>query len=100
MTPRPPQLLLRFFRWFCQPELVKYIEGDLHELYCERLTRMSKRKARLRFALDVILLFRPGIIRTPNRFRNSNQFDMIGNYIKVGADRHVSANTHQDISVR
>ena len=99
MSHRPPQLFLRFFRWFCQPDLVKYIEGDLHELYCDRLTRMSKRKARLRFALDVILLFRPGIIRTPNRFRNSNQFDMIGNYIKVGCRMLLRAKGYSVINV-
>jgi len=31
--PRPPRFLLKFFRWFCHPELQKYIEGDLLELY-------------------------------------------------------------------
>jgi putative ABC transport system permease protein len=80
---QPPKLLLRFFRWFCRPEMVKYIEGDLRELHSDRMTRMSPRKARLRFMIDVLLLLRPGIVRTPNGFRNTTRFDMIGNYIRL-----------------
>ena len=63
MNPCPPKLLLRFFRWFCHPELHKYIEGDLLELYEERVKEKGKRKANVKFTLDVLLLFRPSIIR-------------------------------------
>jgi putative ABC transport system permease protein len=34
---KPPAIFMRFFRWFCRPELKNYIEGDLVELYNERL---------------------------------------------------------------
>jgi putative ABC transport system permease protein len=40
----PPRFFLRFFRWFCRPELKKYIEGDLMELYDERLKILGKVK--------------------------------------------------------
>jgi putative ABC transport system permease protein len=80
----PPGIFLKFFRWFCKPELVKYIEGDLRELYRERLIRMSTVKARVWFARDVVLLFRPGIVRIPQRTGSLNQFDMILNYMTVG----------------
>lgn len=59
----PPKFFLRFFKWFCDPELHPFIEGDLLELYRERLKATSLKKAKRRFALDVLLLFRPGIIR-------------------------------------
>ncbi|MEJ0032825.1 MAG: helix-turn-helix transcriptional regulator [Bacteroidota bacterium] len=32
-APRPPQFFLRFFRWFCDPTMIDYIEGDLMEVY-------------------------------------------------------------------
>jgi len=64
--------------------MVKFIEGDLQELHRERVSRMSAWKARMRFIIDVLLLFRPGIVRTPSGCRNINQFDMIGNHIKMG----------------
>ena len=60
----PPKLALRFFRWYCHPKLLKYIEGDLMELYEERLGEKGKRKADIRFIVDVLLLFRPGIMKS------------------------------------
>ena len=60
----PPKLFLRFFRWYCHPDMQDYIEGDLMEVYAVRLRMKGKRKADLRFMLDVLMLFRPGIIRS------------------------------------
>lgn len=40
-----------------------YIEGDLLEVYARRIAVRGKRMANLYFVLDVLLLFRPGIIR-------------------------------------
>ncbi|MEO0332324.1 MAG: hypothetical protein AAF223_11680 [Bacteroidota bacterium] len=34
--PTPPNFLLRFNRWFCDPDLHPFIEGDLLERYEER----------------------------------------------------------------
>ncbi len=69
----PPKYLLRFFRWFCHPELHPFIEGDLLELYEERVMKKGQRKASIQFALDVLLLFRPGIIKpfTPRPASNT-----------------------------
>ena len=80
----PPKLFLRFFRWFCHPELKKYIEGDLMELYDERLTSAGKRKADWKFVIDVLLLFRPGIIRPARGYQNLNHYDMFKSYFKIG----------------
>ncbi|MBX2871498.1 MAG: ABC transporter permease [Saprospiraceae bacterium] len=75
---RPPKLLIRFFRWFCDPELHPFIEGDLLELYQENEKCFGTRKAKLKFVLDVLLLFRPGIIRR----RRSSQKQAAMNLIK------------------
>jgi len=40
----PPQLLLQLFRWFCQPELLKYIEGDLMEIFEENVKKKGIKK--------------------------------------------------------
>ncbi len=73
----PPKFLLRFFRWFCHPELHPFIEGDLLELYEERRKEQGKRKANIRFAVDVLLLFRPGIIRSFTLYQPSNHRAML-----------------------
>ncbi len=80
----PPTLFLRFFRWYCHPKLLKYIEGDLMELYDERVRVSGKRKADLKFIIDVLLLFRPGIIRPKENYQHINQYAMYKSYLKVG----------------
>ncbi|MEM1124203.1 MAG: ABC transporter permease, partial [Bacteroidota bacterium] len=59
----PPEWLLRFFRWFCHPDYVEDIEGDLHEKYEQYALDYGKRKADWRFLLTVLSLLRPSLIR-------------------------------------
>src|SRR5258708_38927173 len=80
----PPRFILRFFRWFCHPDLKNPIEGDLMELYDERSKKSGKRKADWRFAIDVLLLFRPSIIRPVDGYSRLNNYSMLKNYFKVG----------------
>ncbi|HRE68016.1 MAG TPA: ABC transporter permease [Cyclobacteriaceae bacterium] len=73
----PPNLFLKFFRWYCNPRLQDYIEGDLLEVYERRVNASGKRMADFRFILDVLLLCRPGIIKSENKsqpFYNSGMF--------------------------
>jgi putative ABC transport system permease protein len=80
----PPQLPLRFFRWFCHPKLRNSIEGDLIELYEERVKEKGKRKADLRFSIDVLLLFRPSIIKPAEGYSRLNTYGMYKSYFKIG----------------
>jgi len=82
--PTPPRAVRRFFRWFCHPTLFDSIEGDLLELYHERVAHFGKRKADITFFLDVLLLFRPGIIRPVERPKTLTEFAMLKSYFKVG----------------
>lgn len=83
MRPSPPHIALRFFRWFCHPDLHPFVEGDLMELYEERLKNSGKRNADLRFVIDVLMLFRPSIIRSTEGFIRLNNYAMFRNYCKV-----------------
>lgn len=83
-TSQPPRLAHRFFRWFCHPDLLSPIEGDLLELYHERVEERGRLKANLQFIADVILLFRPGIIRPADGYQQINQYGMFKNYLKIG----------------
>ncbi len=71
----PPKYPLRFFRWFCHPDYVEDIEGDL-------LERFEKRPSRWFFILDVLKLLRPSLIK-PATGGKLNNFGMISNYYKV-----------------
>jgi putative ABC transport system permease protein len=79
----PPKLALRFFRWYCKTKLQDYIEGDLLEVYAKRLKKSGKGVADLRFTIDVLMLFRPGIIRPTEGYQNLNTYGMFKNYFKI-----------------
>ncbi|HEY0741750.1 MAG TPA: ABC transporter permease [Chryseosolibacter sp.] len=80
----PPRLFIRLFRWFCDESMHPYIEGDLIELYKERLSNYGKTRADLRFIIDVLLLFRPGIIRPLFTNQNTTSMSIYKNYITIG----------------
>lgn len=80
----PPGLFLKFFRWYCHPDMQDYIEGDLMEVYHVRLKTSGKRKADIKFIIDVLLLFRPGIIKPTNGYQKLNTSGMYKNYLKIG----------------
>lgn len=84
MKNSPPKIFLNFFRWYCHPEMVGHIEGDMMELYRERVVHSGKRKADLKFVTDVIMLCRPGIIRPMSIKTNANQYAMFKSYFKIG----------------
>lgn len=83
-TCTPPGLFLNFFRWYCHPSLRNSIEGDLLELYGERCKASGKWTADRKFIIDVLLLFRPGIIRPVSNLTPSNPYAMYYHYLKTG----------------
>lgn len=54
------------------------------ELYEERVKTSGKRKADIQFMIDVLLLFRPGIIRPADVYHPVNNYGMFKSYFKVG----------------
>ncbi|GAB5526685.1 MAG: ABC transporter permease [Roseivirga sp.] len=74
--PQPPRFFLKLFRGFCKPSLHPYLEGDLLEHFQEKAQTQGIKKARWRFAKDVMRLFRPGIIRSFIPTQKLNSIDM------------------------
>lgn len=97
----PPRLFQRFFCWFCRPQLRDSIEGDLFELYGERVTTKGKRKADLLFVADVLLLLRPGIIRSIGKsgLPYHNSYDMMKNHLKTGWRRILRDKGYSSINI-
>jgi putative ABC transport system permease protein len=90
MSVQPPKFAQRFLRWFCPPDLLEGIEGDLWEEYQSTLTG-GRRWANFRFYLDVLKFFRPSIImrnKVTSQFMN---MPMLKNYFKISW-RHVLKN--------
>lgn len=81
MRPLPPKYALRFLRWFCRPDYIEEIEGDLVEIF-EKHNVESPRRARRKFAWSVLRHFRPEFIK-PIRIFNFNFLNMYRNYLTV-----------------
>ena len=82
MSKTPPKYPLHFFRWFCNPEYAEDIEGDLLERFIKRTN--ENRAAKWLFTLDVLKLFRPGIIRSFEGSIKLNYYGMFKQNIKLG----------------
>jgi len=79
----PPRLFQRFFTWYCQERLQEAILGDLDEQFAEDLEKHGPRRAKRRFAWNVIRFFRPGIAKSFEGSQKLNQYGMFKNYFKV-----------------
>lgn len=75
----PPKWPLKFLRWFCDPEMLEDIEGDLTELFGMRVTEKPL-LAKLTFWVDVLLMFRPGVIKN-FEIPKLNNYGMFKNYL-------------------
>ncbi len=81
MSKVPPKTLIRLFRWYCDPFSVDDIEGDLLERY-ERHYQ-HRRFPNWLLTRDIILLFRPGIIRSFEGHQKLNYYGMFKNNVKM-----------------
>ena len=79
----PPNYLIRLFRWFCHPDLVVYIEGDLFELYEENVKSYGKIKAQWLFAKEVIKLMRPDLMKNMDGSHRMNTLGLFKNNLKI-----------------
>ncbi len=83
MSNRPPRFFSRLLRWFCHPDLIDPIEGDLFELYTERVAARGKPRADFMFAWDVLLLLRQRLLKPTDGYSQINNYGIITNYLKV-----------------
>ncbi|NQZ78487.1 MAG: ABC transporter permease [Ekhidna sp.] len=78
---------------------MKPIEGDLMELYEERVEELGKKKADKLFIKDTLLLFRKDIIKPAGGSTKLNYYGMFKNYFKVGYRNLIRNKSHSFINV-
>ncbi|NQZ78382.1 MAG: ABC transporter permease [Ekhidna sp.] len=79
----PSKVMMRFFRWFCDPELVTYVEGDLIELYHHSKRTKARWKADWIVFLEIIKLLRPSIIKNFEGTKKLNYYGMFKHNLKI-----------------
>ncbi|MEJ7644940.1 MAG: ABC transporter permease [Chryseolinea sp.] len=97
--PIPPKFVLRLLKSFCKPEYHADIEGDLLELYERRVFAFGKTRADWMLFKDVMLLFRPGIIKAGNVHHQIINHAMIRNYFIVAWRNLVKKKAYSFINI-
>lgn len=81
--PAPPKWAQQFLGWYCRPELLEDLQGDLHEYFERNLKKRGARRARFIYVLDVLKFFRPYTLRKPHLLHLFINMIMLGSYIKT-----------------
>ncbi len=79
----PPQWPLKLLRLFLKKEYLEEIEGDMEEIFYDNAGQMSPARARRIYAVEMLKLLRPVLVRNLSFLRKINQLDMFRNYFKV-----------------
>ncbi len=81
---KTPKWANRFLEWYCSPELLDEVQGDLYEAFHRRVKRYGVRKARRLFIKEVLLFCRPSSFQSPYGSSNPiNVHSLFWNYFKI-----------------
>ena len=80
----PPKWADQLLEWYCSPDILPEIQGDLHEVFLLRVKKYGPKKARRLFIKEVFLFFRPSSFKRPSFTQNhSTMSNLLFNYCKV-----------------
>ncbi len=81
--PDIPKWANRLLTWFCAPDLLEEIEGDLYESFVRNTRELGLRRARRQFIWDVLRFFTPATIRGQKKRKSPNfNMDMLLNQFR------------------
>lgn len=67
----PPKPFARLLRWFCEPEFIEELQGDLEEKFYSNIESKGLRKAKAIYRKEVLKLIRPSVMRKPKAPKSS-----------------------------
>ena len=79
----PPAWATRLLSWYCKPEMLEDLQGDLNEFFDRNLKEKGVRQAKIIYVIDVFKFFRFYTIRKPEFINLLINWIMIGSYIKT-----------------
>ncbi len=93
---QPPKWAKAFLHWFCSPDLIEDVSGDLDELYQNQAAKSNSRANRF-YVQQVLFLFRPGIIRSLETQKLNTA--MFNNYLKIALRNATRYKGHTALNV-
>ncbi len=84
LQPDPPKWANRFLKWFCAPEILEEIQGDLAETYVQNIKRLGFKRAQRQYQLDVLRFFNFATIWGERNLRlHKIYFPMFRHYFRI-----------------
>ncbi|MFM9837923.1 MAG: ABC transporter permease [Cyclobacteriaceae bacterium] len=83
----PPHWATRLLSWYCKPELLEDLQGDLNEYFERSIKAKGIKKAKLIYVFDVLKFFRLYTVRKPEFVNLLINFIMMGSYLKAAKRR-------------
>ncbi|QDK80364.1 FtsX-like permease family protein [Spirosoma sp. KCTC 42546] len=80
---QPPRWAQHLIRWYCRPDLLEDLQGDLNEYFERNLKTKGPGRARWIYCLDALKFFRLYTIRKPDFLNLFIHWIMIGSYLKT-----------------
>ncbi len=96
---KPLKIFINLLRWYCDPLLFEEISGDLYEGFIQNRVKKGPFLAQCIYALEVLALIRPSVVRPATRHYKSRPFMMMANYIKVTRRSFIRNRTYASINV-
>ena len=95
----PPRWAERLLSWYCRPELLEDLQGDLNEYFDRNVKWKSSRQAKLIYIIDVFKFFRPYTIRKPEFVNLLINWIMLGSYVKTSGRNIVRNKLFSSINI-
>jgi putative ABC transport system permease protein len=80
---QPPRWAERILQWYCRPELLEDLQGDLNEYFHRHYREKGAWRAKLLYVADVIKFFRLYTIRKPHFVNLILHWIMLNSYVKT-----------------
>ncbi len=77
----PPHLATRFLCWYCHPDLLDEVEGDLYELFQRRIERQGLWKAKVLYWFNVLMFLHPDYIKKRKYYPTNHTVMLRHNFI-------------------
>lgn len=83
MIHRPPKWVEGFLEWYCNPDILEEVQGDIDELFHRRVKEDGLQTARRKYVWDVVRFCRWNNIKRRKSY-TSNSSAMFKSYLLVG----------------
>lgn len=70
-APQPPKWADRFLEWYCRPNLLEDLQGDLHEVFYHQVSEGNPRKAKWYFVWLILRSFRYSVIKRHSKLKTT-----------------------------